>query len=267
MVRGSATGYIDCVPPNSDRTPSDGVPPEALVSAASAVVSGSTEGGAPAALPWLGLRRAGRRPGDRPKGRHGHLRQRARRSSWPATSACRSTSTPGAPQAGLTDLAGAPLASTKRPAVAGQPGAAGHGRGGAALPGREHRRGAGRRRRAGRSAALGDRLPAVAAQPTRNSWPSSCSCSWTSCGHRRPEGLPAGAARPGRSSPPTSPSRSPTRVEPDNPLVWVNPSFSRITGYSYEEAVGRNCRFRQGPATDVQAVEVDPLRLRRAAEG
>src|SRR3712207_3475331 len=41
---------------------------------------------------------------------------------------------------------------------------------------------------------------------------------------------------------------------PDGPLVWVNPSFSRITGYSAEEAVGRNCRFLQGPATDAATV-------------
>jgi PAS domain S-box-containing protein len=41
---------------------------------------------------------------------------------------------------------------------------------------------------------------------------------------------------------------------PDNPLVWVNPSFTRITGYEYDEAVGRNCRFLQGPATDQKAV-------------
>jgi PAS domain S-box-containing protein len=42
--------------------------------------------------------------------------------------------------------------------------------------------------------------------------------------------------------------------EPDNPLVWVNPSFTRITGYEADEAVGRNCRFLQGPATDPAAV-------------
>lgn len=40
----------------------------------------------------------------------------------------------------------------------------------------------------------------------------------------------------------------------DDPLVWVNPSFSRISGYSYEESVGRNCRFLQGPATEQKAV-------------
>jgi PAS domain S-box-containing protein len=42
--------------------------------------------------------------------------------------------------------------------------------------------------------------------------------------------------------------------EPDNPLVWVNPSFTRITGYEADEVVGRNCRFLQGPATDPAAL-------------
>ena len=43
--------------------------------------------------------------------------------------------------------------------------------------------------------------------------------------------------------------------EPDDPLVWVNPSFTRITGYDADEVVGRNCRFLQGPATDPAAVD------------
>jgi PAS domain S-box-containing protein len=42
---------------------------------------------------------------------------------------------------------------------------------------------------------------------------------------------------------------------PDNPLVWVNPSFTRVTGYEQDEVVGRNCRFLQGPATEPEAVE------------
>jgi PAS domain S-box-containing protein len=42
---------------------------------------------------------------------------------------------------------------------------------------------------------------------------------------------------------------------PDHPLVWVNPSFTRLTGYGVEEVIGRNCRFLQGPDTDRQAVE------------
>ncbi|GAB3682210.1 PP2C family protein-serine/threonine phosphatase [Angustibacter aerolatus] len=36
----------------------------------------------------------------------------------------------------------------------------------------------------------------------------------------------------------------------DQALVWVNPAFTVTTGYAYEEAVGRNCRFLQGPGTD-----------------
>ena len=43
--------------------------------------------------------------------------------------------------------------------------------------------------------------------------------------------------------------------EPGNPLVWVNPSFTRVTGYEHDEAVGRNCRFLQGPKTDPAAVD------------
>src|SRR4051794_34164347 len=43
--------------------------------------------------------------------------------------------------------------------------------------------------------------------------------------------------------------------QPDDPLVWVNPSFTRVTGYEAEEVVGRNCRFLQGPATDEAAVD------------
>lgn len=34
--------------------------------------------------------------------------------------------------------------------------------------------------------------------------------------------------------------------QPDNPIVYVNPAFERITGYSAAEALGRNCRFLHG---------------------
>lgn len=46
-------------------------------------------------------------------------------------------------------------------------------------------------------------------------------------------------------------------TEPDMPLTWVNPAFTATTGYPYEEAVGRNCRFLQGKGTD--AVQVAAL--------
>lgn len=38
--------------------------------------------------------------------------------------------------------------------------------------------------------------------------------------------------------------------QPDHPLVWVNPAFTETTGYSFADAVGRNCRFLQGKDTD-----------------
>jgi PAS domain S-box-containing protein len=40
----------------------------------------------------------------------------------------------------------------------------------------------------------------------------------------------------------------------DDPLVWVNPAFEELTGYSAAESLGRNCRFLQGPDTDPAAV-------------
>ncbi|KQS67021.1 GAF domain-containing SpoIIE family protein phosphatase [Modestobacter sp. Leaf380] len=50
--------------------------------------------------------------------------------------------------------------------------------------------------------------------------------------------------------------------QPDDPLVWVNPSFGRVTGYSYEDSVGRNCRFLQGPATSEASVAAIRAALR-----
>jgi phosphoserine phosphatase RsbU/P len=42
---------------------------------------------------------------------------------------------------------------------------------------------------------------------------------------------------------------------PDMPLIYVNPAFEQVTGYSREEALGYNCRFLQGPDTDPKAAE------------
>ncbi len=36
---------------------------------------------------------------------------------------------------------------------------------------------------------------------------------------------------------------------PDNPIVYCNPAFEKITGYSQIEALGKNCRFLQGTNT------------------
>ncbi|MCL5745727.1 MAG: SpoIIE family protein phosphatase [Acidobacteria bacterium] len=43
---------------------------------------------------------------------------------------------------------------------------------------------------------------------------------------------------------------------PDNPLIYANAGFERLTGYSAAEVIGRNCRFLQGPGTDPEAVAV-----------
>ncbi|MFC7256984.1 PAS domain-containing protein [Haloplanus litoreus] len=32
---------------------------------------------------------------------------------------------------------------------------------------------------------------------------------------------------------------------PDNPVIYANAAFERITGYPVEEVIGRNCRFLQ----------------------
>jgi len=41
---------------------------------------------------------------------------------------------------------------------------------------------------------------------------------------------------------------------PDNPIIFCNPGFTDMTGYSTEEILGRNCRFLQGPETDPATV-------------
>jgi len=42
--------------------------------------------------------------------------------------------------------------------------------------------------------------------------------------------------------------------KPGNPIVFVNPAFTELTGYSAAEAIGRNCRFLRGPDTDRKVV-------------
>lgn len=37
---------------------------------------------------------------------------------------------------------------------------------------------------------------------------------------------------------------------PDNPIVFANPAFLKLTGYEADEVMGRNCRFLQGHGTD-----------------
>ena len=41
----------------------------------------------------------------------------------------------------------------------------------------------------------------------------------------------------------------------DNPIIYANPGFLKMSGYSEEEVVGKNCRFLQGPDTEDHTVE------------
>ena len=50
--------------------------------------------------------------------------------------------------------------------------------------------------------------------------------------------------------------------QPDFPLIYVNDGFTKITGYSGDEILGKNCRLLQGADTDPQARQA----LRRAVE-
>ncbi len=41
---------------------------------------------------------------------------------------------------------------------------------------------------------------------------------------------------------------------PDNPMIYCNPAFLKITGYSMEEVLGKNCRFLQGSEREQSAL-------------
>ena len=41
---------------------------------------------------------------------------------------------------------------------------------------------------------------------------------------------------------------------PDNPIIYINRGFEKLTGYAPEEVMGRNCRFLQGEDNDQPAV-------------
>ena len=42
--------------------------------------------------------------------------------------------------------------------------------------------------------------------------------------------------------------------QPDMPILYVNPAFEAMTGYGFEEIMGDNCRFLQGPERDQPAL-------------
>jgi len=42
---------------------------------------------------------------------------------------------------------------------------------------------------------------------------------------------------------------------PDNPIIYANSGFEKLTGYPTEAVLGKNCRFLQGPDTDSETVK------------
>lgn len=42
---------------------------------------------------------------------------------------------------------------------------------------------------------------------------------------------------------------------PDHPVVYASPGFLKLTGYTQDEVLGRNCRFLQGPDTDPATIK------------
>jgi PAS domain S-box-containing protein len=50
--------------------------------------------------------------------------------------------------------------------------------------------------------------------------------------------------------------------QPDNPIIFTNDAFLRLTGYGRDEVLGRNCRFLSGPETDREVSN----EVRRAVE-
>ena len=50
------------------------------------------------------------------------------------------------------------------------------------------------------------------------------------------------------------------------PLIYVNQEFCRVTGYSKSEAQGKNCRFLQGPQTQLASMQVIIDAIRRGED-
>ena len=42
---------------------------------------------------------------------------------------------------------------------------------------------------------------------------------------------------------------------PDNPVIYISSGFTKLTGYEFDDIVGRNCRFLQGEKTSAADVK------------
>ena len=48
----------------------------------------------------------------------------------------------------------------------------------------------------------------------------------------------------------------------DCPMVFISKEFSKHTGYSIKDSIGKNCRFLQGPETDESDVQQIKLAIK-----
>jgi PAS domain S-box-containing protein len=55
-------------------------------------------------------------------------------------------------------------------------------------------------------------------------------------------------------------------TQPDMPIVYANPRFASITGYSFAEVIGKNCRFLQGTDINQPAIAEIKAALDRGEE-
>lgn len=53
---------------------------------------------------------------------------------------------------------------------------------------------------------------------------------------------------------------------PEKPIIYCNPTFERITGYSSSDILGKNCRFLQGNDTDPEAISIIRACLKEAKD-
>jgi PAS domain S-box-containing protein len=44
--------------------------------------------------------------------------------------------------------------------------------------------------------------------------------------------------------------------QPDDPIIYINPAFEELTGYTEEDVIGKNCRFLQGEKTDKKSIDL-----------
>ncbi len=43
--------------------------------------------------------------------------------------------------------------------------------------------------------------------------------------------------------------------QPDNPVIYISGGFCKLTGYDFEDVVGKNCRFLQGEETSREDIK------------